>query len=40
MATAKVKSIPDGMHTVSPHLVCDGAADAIEFTKKRSTRSK
>ena len=34
MATAKVKSIPDGMHTVSPHLVCDDAADAIEFYKK------
>jgi PhnB protein len=23
-----------GMHTVTPHLVCDGAADAIEFYKK------
>ena len=22
---------PDGMHTLSPHLVCDGAADAIAF---------
>lgn len=22
------------MHTVTPHLVCDGAADAIEFYKK------
>lgn len=29
-----VKGVPDGMHTVSPHLVCDGAADAIEFYKK------
>jgi len=29
-----VKSIPDGMHSVTPHLVCDGAAAAIEFYKK------
>ncbi|MFZ0788468.1 MAG: VOC family protein [Chromatiaceae bacterium] len=26
--------IPEGMHTITPHLVCDGAADAIEFYKK------
>lgn len=26
-----VKPIPDGMHTVTPHLVCAGAADAIAF---------
>jgi PhnB protein len=26
--------IPEGMHTVTPHLVCEGAADAIEFYKK------
>src|SRR5512144_2257173 len=31
---AKVKAVPDGMHTVTPHLVCAGAADAIEFYKK------
>ena len=31
---AKIKPIPDGMHTVTPHLVCAGAADAIEFYKK------
>jgi uncharacterized glyoxalase superfamily protein PhnB len=31
---AKVKPIPDGMHTVTPHLVCAGAAEAIEFYKK------
>ena len=31
---AKVKAIPEGMHTVTPHLVCAGAADAIEFYKK------
>jgi uncharacterized glyoxalase superfamily protein PhnB len=29
-----VKPIPDDMHTVTPHLVCAGAADAIEFYKK------
>ncbi|SFC13275.1 VOC family protein [Massilia yuzhufengensis] len=26
-----VKPIEDGMHTVTPHLVCAGAADAIAF---------
>ena len=31
---AQVKPIPDGMHTVTPHLVWAGAADAIEFYKK------
>ena len=30
----QVKPIPDGMHTVTPHLVCAGAAEAIEFYKK------
>jgi PhnB protein len=30
----KVKPIPEGMHTVTPHLVCAGAAEAIEFYKK------
>lgn len=29
-----VKGVPSGMHTVSPHLICDGAAEAIEFYKK------
>ena len=28
-----VKPIPNDMHTVTPHLVCAGAADAIEFYK-------
>ena len=28
-----VKLIPDGMHSLTPHLVCDGAAAAIEFYK-------
>jgi len=30
----KVKPIPKGMHTVTPHLVCNGASKAIEFYKK------
>ena len=30
----KVKSIPEGMTAVTPHLVCAGAAAAIEFYKK------
>ena len=29
-----VKPIPEGMHTVTPHLVCAGAVDAIAFYKK------
>ena len=28
------KPVPEGFHTVTPHLVCDGAAAAIEFYKK------
>jgi PhnB protein len=28
-----VKPIPEGMHTLTPHLVCAGAAAAIEFYK-------
>jgi len=28
------KAIPDGFHTITPHIVVDGAADAIEFYKK------
>ena len=27
------KAIPDGMHTVTPHLICAGASEAIEFYK-------
>lgn len=30
----KVTPVPEGMHTVTPHLVCAGAADAIEFYKR------
>jgi PhnB protein len=29
-----VKPVPEGMHTVTPHLVCAGAAGALEFYKK------
>ena len=34
MTKPHVKPIPDGMRTVTPQLVCAGAADAIEFYKK------
>jgi uncharacterized glyoxalase superfamily protein PhnB len=30
----KAKPVPDGMHSVTPHLICAGAADAIKFYKK------
>lgn len=31
---SKVKPIPEGMNTVIPHLVCKGAAKAIDFYKR------
>ena len=31
---AKVKTVPEGMHSLTPHIVCDGVAAAIEFYKK------
>jgi PhnB protein len=31
---SNVKPIPEDMHTVTPHLVCRGAAEAIEYYKK------
>jgi PhnB protein len=34
MTKPQVKPVPDGMHTVTPHLVCNGAADAITFYKQ------
>jgi uncharacterized glyoxalase superfamily protein PhnB len=34
MSKSKVKPIPQVMHSVTPHLVCAGAANAIEFYKK------
>ena len=30
----QAKPIPEGMHSVTPHIVVAGAADAIEFYKK------
>ncbi len=32
--SATVNPIPEGMHSVTPHLVCSDAAKAIEFYKK------
>jgi uncharacterized glyoxalase superfamily protein PhnB len=32
--SATVQAIPEGMHSVTPHLVCSDAAAAIEFYKK------
>jgi uncharacterized glyoxalase superfamily protein PhnB len=34
MSTANVKPVPEGMHAVTPHLICADAARAIEFYKK------
>jgi len=34
MAKARTKAVPKDMHSVTPHLVCAGAADAIEFYRK------
>ncbi|WJF91869.1 VOC family protein [Paraburkholderia bonniea] len=34
MSSSSVKPIPEGMHTITPYLVCGGAAQAIEFYKK------
>lgn len=31
---SRAKPIPDGMRSVTPHLVCAGASEAIEFYKK------
>ena len=31
MSPSTVKPIPEGMHSLTPHLVCAGAADAIAF---------
>lgn len=32
--SSKIQPIPQGMNAITPHLVCAGAADAIEFYKK------
>ena len=34
MTQATVNPVPNGMHTITPHLVCAGAAAAIDFYKK------
>jgi uncharacterized glyoxalase superfamily protein PhnB len=34
MTSPSVKAVPQGMHTVAPHLICAGAAAAIDFYKK------
>ncbi len=34
MADSAAKPIPDGMHALTPHIVCAGAADAIAFYRK------
>ena len=34
MAQTAVKPIPEGMHSLTPHLVCAGAGDALAFYKK------
>jgi PhnB protein len=31
---SQVKAIPEGMHTVTPHIVCKGAAEAMAFYQK------
>ena len=33
-STSSVNPIPNGMRTVTPHIVCAGAAEAIEFYKR------
>ncbi|MEM5384506.1 VOC family protein [Paraburkholderia phymatum] len=34
MSTSAVKPIPEGMHSLTPHIIVAGAAEAIEFYKK------
>src|ERR1700761_4877329 len=34
MSKPATRTIPEGMHSLTPHIVCAGAADAIEFYKK------
>ncbi|SAK87452.1 glyoxalase/bleomycin resistance protein/dioxygenase superfamily protein [Caballeronia catudaia] len=34
MSNPAVDPIPQGMHSLTPHLVCAGAAEAIEFYKR------
>ena len=32
--TISTKSVPQGMHTLNPHIVCANCAEALEFYKK------
>lgn len=34
MSTSAVRPVPEGMHTITPHLVCAGAADALAFYQR------
>ena len=34
MSSKNIQPIPEGMHTLTPHLVCAGAEKAIEFYKR------
>ena len=34
MSKSSVKAIPEGMHSLTPHLICKGASQAIEFYVK------
>jgi len=34
MSAEAISPIPQGMHTVTPHLICAGAASAIDFYKE------
>jgi PhnB protein len=34
MSNPQVKAIPEGMHTVTPHLTCTSAAEALDFYKR------
>ncbi len=34
MNASKVSAIPEGMHTITPHLACERAAEAIDFYKQ------
>ena len=34
MKSSATNPIPEGMHSITPHLICAGAADAIELYKK------
>jgi uncharacterized glyoxalase superfamily protein PhnB len=34
MSTSSVKPIPEGMHSLTPQIVCAGAAKAIDFYKQ------